>query len=137
MPHSMRASQGYSYPPIKRLSITCSSGGPPRDLGEAFRRPATRNGSVRGINGKKMSPVATLRGCEGENGRMKYFKINDYVTTTREYPYHHVFGHIPPGTQFTVAKYAQADETRDGDFVMVLKDRRMGWLEAKYLKIVQ
>lgn len=68
---------------------------------------------------------------------MTYFKINDYVVTTREYPYHHVFGHIPSGTQFTVAKYSQADETRDGDFVMVLKDRRMGWLEAKYLKNVQ
>jgi len=67
---------------------------------------------------------------------MMYFKINDYVVTTREYPYHHVFGHIASGTQFTVAKYSQADETRDGDFVMVLKDRRMGWLEANYPKVV-
>jgi hypothetical protein len=47
---------------------------------------------------------ASGNGCrEGENGRMMYFKLNDYVTTTREYPYHHVFGHIPKGTQFTVA----------------------------------
>ncbi len=68
---------------------------------------------------------------------MIYFKLNDYVTTIREYPYHHVFGHIPQGTQFTVAKYSQSDETSDADFVMVLKDRRMGWLEAKFLKIVQ
>jgi hypothetical protein len=68
---------------------------------------------------------------------MMYFKLNDYVTTTREYPYHHVFGHIPKGTQFTVAKYSQADETSDADFVMVLKDRRMGWLEAKNLNIVK
>lgn len=87
---------------------------------------------------KRLEEGPGCEGChEGEWGRMIYFKLNDYVTTTREYPYHHVFGHIPKGTQFTIAKYSQADETSDADFVMVLKDRRMGWLEAKNLSIVQ
>jgi hypothetical protein len=87
-----------------------------------------------GINALEQSRFGVE--CEGDCTRMIYFRINDYVVTTREYPYHHVFGHIPQGTQFTVAKYKVADEANDGEFVMVLKDRRMGWLEAKFLKIV-
>lgn len=67
---------------------------------------------------------------------MTYFKLGDSVVATREYPYHHVFGHIPPGTQFSVGKYTTADETDPGAFVLVLRDRRMGWLEAMYLKRV-
>lgn len=70
----------------------------------------------------------------GVRQRMISFKLGDAVVTTREYPYHHVFGHIPKGTQFTIGKYTQADENDAGSFVLVLKDRRMGWLEAMYLK---
>ncbi len=70
----------------------------------------------------------------GVRQTMIYFKLGDAVVTTREYPYHHVFGNIPKGTQFTVGKYTQADENDTGSFVLVLKDRRMGWLEAMYLK---
>jgi hypothetical protein len=93
-----------------------------------------RSPSGCGINALTASWFGVDR--EGDCARMINFRINDYVVTTREYPYHHVFGHIPKGTQFTVAKYKVADETSDGEFVMVLKDRRVGWLEARFLKIV-